>query len=370
MEDETRITGDDQNSDESASPEAQKDNESFDPGAIDALLSKEEIDALLNVVSTDSLDPSDAAVAAYYNDKVEVYDFTAPTHLSRDHVRSLRSLHSNYARNLSSALSVTLRSAIDVECVHIEQLNYGEYLSSVLDPSCIGVFSIEPLNGYGVLEMNPTLVFPMIDMLLGGSANNTVFYNRPLTNIEESIIEKVIEQILSELQLVWQESADLTMKLERLESSPQFIHIAAQSDPVIVILFDIKLENIQNMLSLCFPFATMHNTLEELRRRDTILANNGESAESHRKTMRAFLDDTYLTLSARYEPSPVTFGELLDLQKGDIIKLENADKNKALIFVDEKHKFYGKPGMANGRRAVQVLGLVGNENNKADDGGE
>ena len=65
MEDETRITGDDQNSDESAGPEAQKDNESLDPGAIDALLSKEEIDALLNVVSTDSLDPSDAHPLIY-----------------------------------------------------------------------------------------------------------------------------------------------------------------------------------------------------------------------------------------------------------------------------------------------------------------
>ncbi len=73
------------------------------------------------------------------------------------------------------------------------------------------------------------------------------------------------------------------------------------------------------------------------------------------------INNTYLTLSARYAPSAVTIGDLLKLKKGDIIKLTSARKDEIEILIAGQKKFYGKPGMINGRRAAQIC-----KNEKAD----
>jgi len=165
------------------------------------LLSQDEIDTLLSGVSsaqtvqegygrglTPLLPTTDEAPSIIVSSKrrdvnVEKYDFTMPSRVSRDQIRSLRGLHDNYARSLGSSLSMTLRGIVEVQCTYIEQLTYGEYLTSLLDPSCIGVFSMKPLKGLGMIEMNPPLAFPIIDRLLGG-AGTSGLYNRTLTAIE------------------------------------------------------------------------------------------------------------------------------------------------------------------------------------------
>lgn len=332
-------------------------SESFDSqGLSEPLLSQDEIDALLNAIP--SIQGSASASANLISPQhkevnVEKYDFTMPSRLSKDHLRSLQALHESYARTMSSALSISLRASVEIECTHIEQLNYGEYLSSLFDPTCIGVFSLKPLRGIGMLEISMPLVFPIIDKLLGGAGIPKV-YDRTLTVIEENLIKSVMERSLKILQDSWQRSIEINIQLERLESNPQFIQAAASGDPVILILLDVRLDNVHSIISLCFPFLTIQQALANLKREEIPALIDQEAMESCKEMIHTHVESLYLPLSARYASSPITLGELLEVEKGDILKLQNAKKDEVHIFVSGQRKFSGKPGMINGRRAIQI----------------
>ncbi len=328
------------------------------------LLSQEEIDALLSIssseqsINTEKTQDSQAGNVTIISSRkkkvnIEKYDFTMPSRLSKEHLKALNALHSSYARALSSYLSISLRAGVEIECSSIEQMTYGEYISSLFDPTCIGVFSLKPLRGVGMLEISMPLVFPIIDSLLGGSGSPRI-YSRGLTIVEESLITRIIEKALAILQESWQRSMDLKIRLERLENNPQFIQAATTGDPVVLILFDVKLDSIHNIMSLCFPFLTIQQALTNLKREEFPSLVDSESMNKYKNLMHNHIDNIYLTISARYAPSAVTIGDLLKLKKGDIIKLANAKKNEIEILVAGRRKFYGKPGMINGRRAAQI----------------
>ena len=342
----------------SASPSADEAPQPF--------LSQNEIDTLLNVVASpqasygeDAVTPSSGSNIGRAKGKdfnVEKYDFTLPSRVSRDHIRSLRTLHSSYAQSLSSVLSISLRTVVEVTCIHIEQLSYEEYLASLLDPSCIGVFIMEPMKGYGVIELNPMLVFPIIDRLLGGSGAAR-FYNRTFTVIEEMVIRQVMENALEILQAVWRRNIQLDITLERLENTPQFVQAAATSDPVILIMFDVMMGDVHSMMSLCFPFLTIQQALVSLRHEEFTTSIDAETMALCKEMLHAHMLNLDLPISARYRPSRVTLSELMELRVGDIIKLPDTSKDEVLILVDGQIKYVGKPGMANNQRAVQINGV-------------
>lgn len=328
------------------------------------LLSQEEIDALLSITpsgqpkernETNNETDNEIIIISSRKKKanIEKYDFTMPSRLSKEHLKALNALHSSYARALSSYLSISLRTGVEIECNSIEQMTYGEYISSLFDPTCVGVFSLKPLRGVGMLEINMSLAFPIIDSLLGGSGAPRI-YGRSLTIVEENLIIKIIEKALAILQESWRRSMDLKIRLERLENNPQFIQAATTGDPVVLILFDVKLDNMHNIMSLCFPFLTIQQALTSLKREEFPSLVDNEAMNKYRNLMHNHINNVYLTLSARYAPSAVTIGDLLKLKKGDIIKLSNAKKDEIEILVAGHRKFYGKPGMINGRRAAQI----------------
>ena len=342
--------------------ESLDDGEKMTPKASsNPILSQDEIEALLNVVpsvteeGSKNNQPASNKIISPKQRKgnIGTYDFTMPSRLSKDHLKALNTLHGSYAKALGSYLSMSLRTAVEIDCINIEQMNYGEYLSSLFDPTCVGVFSVKPLRGVGIFEINMPLVFPMIDTLLGGSGNPKL-YNRNLTVVEESIIRKVMEKTLSILQDSWQRSIDLKIKLERLENNPQFIQAATAGDPVILILFDVELENAHGMMSLCFPFLTIQQALANLKREEAPALVDDEAMNLYKEMMQVHVRTLSLSISARYEPSPVTLRELLELKKGDVVLLQNAKKDQVFVFVSGQKKYSGKPGMVNGRRAVQI----------------
>ncbi len=328
------------------------------------LLSQDEIETLLNAVSEEGLAGETSSTSGHilsqrrlHVKNIQKYDLSRPARLSRESSRLLHSLHSNYARYLGSSLSEILMTTVDVECVHIEQLAYEEYLASLLAPSCIGVFSMEPLETLGAIEINLMLAFSIIDRVLGGSGISEP-YNRTLTDIEKMVISKVMKRVLKVLQESWQQSLKMKLNLERLESSPRLIRLTAKDDPVVLILLNVKLKDISNIMSLCLPLMSIKGVLEGTRSRAELSSENGEKIESYSNEMYTHILDLNVTLSAQYESSPVTLGDFLELQKGDIIKLQGTSKDRVLIFVEGQKRFHGEPGVVKGQRAIRICDVT------------
>jgi flagellar motor switch protein FliM len=324
------------------------------------LLSQDEIETLLNAMSEEGFAGETNHILSQRRTHVKnirKYDFSRPAQLSRELTRLLHSVHSNYARALGLSLSDILMTPVDVECIHIEQLNYDEYLASLLAPSCIGVFSMDLSNSLGAIEMNLMLAFSIIDRILGGSGISKP-YNRTLTAIEKMVISRVMKRALKILQESWQQSVNMKMNLERLESNPRLIRLMATDDPVVLILLNIKIKDTSNIMSLCLPFMTMKRVFEGLRGWTGLNYENGEKMESHSNEIYTHILDLNVTLSAQYESSPVTLGDFLELQKGDIIKLQSTSKDRVLILVEGQKRFQGEPGVVNGQRAIRICDVT------------
>ena len=134
------------------------------------ILSQEEIDALLEVVEEEDIVPDelDKLPDILEQRQVTIYDFKRPNRVSKEQLRSIRAIHDKMARSLASQISAIMRSIVEIQLTSVDQMTYGEFLMSLPNPTSFNVFSMKPLEGSGILEINPSIAFPMLDRLLGG----------------------------------------------------------------------------------------------------------------------------------------------------------------------------------------------------------
>jgi flagellar motor switch protein FliM len=125
---------------------------------------------------------------------VQVYDFKRPERVSKDQMRRLEALHEGFGRNFGAALSGYLRTIIEVSVAHIEQLTYSEFIHSLPNPTCFNLLKAEQLEGQLCLEISPLIIYPIIDRLLGGSNADLFIPQRPLTQIEQRLVQRITDR--------------------------------------------------------------------------------------------------------------------------------------------------------------------------------
>ena len=181
----------------------------------DEVLSKSEIDDLLTQMETDSTDgppPSASAARAKSPDKksernrerVVPYDFKRPERVGKEQMRALRSLHEGFSRNFAAALSGLLRTLVDVKLTSVEQMTYSEFVFTLETPTCFNLLKAKQLEGTLILDLNPAIIYPMIDRLLGGGREVGPVSRRPMTEIELRLVSTITGLFMRELSTAWE----------------------------------------------------------------------------------------------------------------------------------------------------------------------
>src|SRR5882724_6268063 len=140
----------------------------------DRVLSQEEIDDVFKNLRDSQQDDDPAK-------KALVYDFRRPDRIAKDQLRAIHLLHENFARSLASSLSAYLRAYVAVNLVSVEQLSFLEFSQCLPSPTCLVSLGLKPYEGNGILEINPSLVFPIVEMLLGGGSKSLIKITREMT---------------------------------------------------------------------------------------------------------------------------------------------------------------------------------------------
>ena len=194
------------------------------------ILSQEEIDALLQVVDDDGNGHS-ANIPEHTEEpkQVVIYDFKRPNRVSKEQLRAVKGIHDKLARNLASQISSIMRSIVEIRLHSVDQMTYGEFLMSLPSPTSFNVFSIKPLDGNCVLEINPSIAFPMIDRLLGGNGDGFDSSSRELTDIEVNLLDAILRIIMQRLKESWSMITDMYPNVEVKESSPNVVQIVSQN---------------------------------------------------------------------------------------------------------------------------------------------
>ena len=161
------------------------------------------------------------AVQASPGERVIPYDFKRPERVGKEQMRSLQSLHEDFSRNFSASLSALLRSIVGVKLTNVDQTTYSEFIFSLENPSCLNVLKADPLEGNLILDINPSILYPIIDRLLGGGKESSPVTRRPLTEIELRLVGRITNLFLTELKSAWEQVVTLNLSVERVESNPQ-----------------------------------------------------------------------------------------------------------------------------------------------------
>ena len=336
------------------------------------ILSQEEVDALLSAVSAGGESELGSLVdsggggggdekkaAAEPEKALSLYDFRRPDRVSKDQMRTLQNLHEGYARQFSTSLTNFLRTFVEIELVSVDQLTYSEFIMSISNPSCIYVFKMEPLEGNAIIEINPSLVFFIIDRLFGGQGRPSE-QNRELTLIEENVIRRIVERSLSDLKDVWEHIGVFSPRIETYETNPQFVQIAPPGETVILISLEVRMQNASGLMSLCFPFMVLESVINKLSGESWMSAQSTSTSET-RTIIEHEMQALDVPVAVVVGQTHLTIRDLLQLQRGDILCLDKPQAADLIIMVGNKPKLAGKLGLVGRKKAVKVTRIIEKE---------
>lgn len=317
---------------------------------MDSVLSQREIDQLINGF--------DDLVEETLNGGVVRYDFTRPNRFSRDQLRNLEKIYSTFARSASTTFSVVTRRRVEMQVTSIEELVLDEFVRSIPSPTMLNVFSIAPLQGTCVLEMNLDIVYIIFDIICGGSGRPVK--RRELTDIEIEIMRGVISTILSEdLKNAWSEIVSINPELVAIESNPQHMRIAGPTDATSVASISIKIADYQGMLNVCIPYAILEPMLPKLS--GVYSLGKTEVSEVDLEVFRrSAVSAARATCEAILGHSTLCVEDLLELGIGDVIPLDNSPRDAITIEIEGKPRFLARPGKRGSKLAVQILNRQNN----------
>lgn len=324
------------------------------------ILTQEEIDSLLSAVSKGEM-PAAAVEGSIQRrgQTVMPYDFRRPNRIAKEQVRTLQMLHDTYARSAGSSLSAYLRSLVDLQLSSVEQVTYGEFMGSVGSPSVLGIFEMTPLKGGAIVDLNPSLVFPMIDRILGGPGRGGIQL-RELTEIERALVERLFRKLLADLQQAWTQVARLTVRLLNMETNPQFVQLTSPNDIAILVTFDVRMGESEGVMSFCFPFAMLEPLLPKLMTQRWFGGSSGAEGKVSQE-LDAQMRVTPLELRAVLQPIQIPIHDLTKLAPGDVLPLPWNNELNVVVEIGGRPQFVGRAGRKHRKRAVEITSVLAGE---------
>ena len=324
----------------------------------DEVLSQDEVENLLS-----ALEPAAEAGARPTSrpgaiprprEKVTPYDFRRPERVGKEQMRALQSLHEGFGRNFGAALSALLRTIVEVKLTSVDQLTYSEFVFSLENPTCFNLLRADPLEGNLILDINPSVLYPIIDRLLGGGRQTGAASRRPLTEIELRLVSRITSLFLVELRQAWENVVALDLAVERVESNPQLVQIVPPNEVVVLVSFELTLGDIRGMMNLCIPFNAIERFSSKLSSNTWSSYSRGGATPETVARLSNSLDRSRVKLVVTLAESSITTNDLIGLRVGDIITTEQ-DVNRPLqVEVQGAPKFLASPGALKGRKAIQI----------------
>jgi flagellar motor switch protein FliM len=285
--------------------------------------------------------------------KARPYDFRRPDRIAKDQLRSVQMVHENFARNLSSSLSAYLRAYVAVTLVSVEQLAFAEFTQPMASPTFLVALGLKPLDGRAVLEMSPVLVFPVLEILLGGSGKNSEGLDRKVTEIEQSILDDLLRIILHDLRTAWQAVTPIEFSIDSHETEPSLVQVLGPGEAIVAIGLEMHAGEAVGMLNLGIPSVI----IKMLRRKfdqQWSLERTQPTEKDHRRLLN-LIEPANLRLDVRLSGPTLKFETLLALSEGDVLSFDYPVERPLQVTVNGKVKYRGEVLQSSNLRAVKLL---------------
>lgn len=322
------------------------------------VLSQNEIDALLNALSTGEVKIEELKDTPK-NIDYKLYDFRRPNKFSKEHLRSLQVLHSVLARFLSNFLTGYLRNNIQVEVVSVDQLTYEDFIRSIPSPTVITIFTVKPFEETALIQFDPMFLFPMIDLFFGGNGEAPGDV-RELTDIELSVTKNLSAIVLDNLVLSWKDIVLVKPEIVSVETNPNLHQIFPFNEIVALITMTTKVgESTKGFINLCLPFTLLDPIIVQPAQQKRFGVHISAADDKERKKVEYWLGFPRIELTVITGQAQITVRDFLQLQEGDVLVTDRKVDQDMDVYVGENLKYKAQAGTLGNQFAVQITALAG-----------
>lgn len=322
------------------------------------ILSQDEIDKLLNAYSTGELDTE--ALKDEDTVDVKVYDFSRPSKFSKEHLRTLESIFEHYGRLLYTNLPAYLRKSVQVDVMNAEAVTYSEFSNSLSNPVLLGLVNFSPLPGNILVELATNLGYCIIDRLLGGEGV-ALEKKREFSEIELTIVERVLNVCVDLLRDPWKNVANVQPRLERIETNSQFAQIISPNEMIAIVTINIKIGDVEGLMNVCLPFITLEPVMDKLNTKFWYSSIKKSDEAVYTEAIQGLISRAPVPIKAYLGKSTVSVNDFTNLQIGDVIRLDSKVDRELDIYVGNIRKFTALPGASGNQYAVRITSVIGEE---------
>jgi flagellar motor switch protein FliM len=331
---------------------------------VDEVLSQSEIDALLSAISSGEMDAEEIKKEDEEK-KVRVYDFKRALRFSKDQIRSISRIHENYARLLTTFFSAQLRTYVNISVASVDQVPYEEFIRSIPKMTVLNIYSVEPLDGRLIMEVNPNIAYAMLDRILGGKGGD-VSKTDNLTEIETMLMSQLFEKAVTNLREAWSSIVEIDPVLEDFEVNPQFLQMVSPNDTVIVVSMNTTIGESSGLINICIPHIILETIISKLSVHYWMQTGTKERDQESYDKLTNNLQRAHVEGRALLGETLITIHEFLHLNKHDVIALDQQIDQALTLEINNQPKFQVQPGTYKNKLSVQVLEKI-KEVNKHDE---
>lgn len=322
------------------------------------VLSQNEIDSLLNALSNGELDVDEMKDTG--EKQVKNYDFARPAKFSKEHLRTMEIIFEHYGRLLSTNLPVYLRKNIQVEVMNSEAVTYSEFSNALSNPVILGIVNFAPMPGNIIVELASNLGYAMVDRMLGG-AGVPLERTRDFSEIELLIIERIMNVCINLLREPWENVTDIHPRLERIETNSQFAQIISPSEMIAIITINLKIGDVEGLMNICLPYMTLEDIMDKLNTKYWYSSMQERDEKEYTDAIEAMISKAPVPVKAVLGNSSISVNDFINLQVGDIIRMDTKVDQELDVYVGNIKKFTALPGASGEQYAVRVTSVIREE---------
>lgn len=328
------------------------------------VLSQDEVDALLNAVN-DGDGADDAAgddaggdgagfdVTDEIDENIQPYDLTNQDRVIRGRMPILEIIYERFIRSFRVSLSNSLRKISTISMISTDLLKFGEFVNTLPIPSCMCIMRFNELRGPALLVFESKLAYAIIDSYFGGTDRPfTKIEGKEFTMIELSFMKKVMDMAISDLEEAWAPVHRIDAQYLRTEINPQFVGVVPPSDVIIATTLEVEFESASGTIMIVVPYSTIEPIKQKLS--SSFQTDNDMADSIWTQALNEHIKQAYATMVVKLGETEMTVGDLITLEKGDIIPLNQEASGEVSITVEGVEKMKCLIGVHKGNRAVQI----------------
>ncbi len=323
------------------------------------VLSQNEIDSLLNALNSGEFDAEEMKENAAEK-QIKNYDFARPAKFSKEHLRTMEFIFEHYGRLLSTNLPAYLRKTVQVEVENSEAVTYSEFSNSLSNPMLLGVVNFEPMPGSIIIELATNLGYAMVDRMLGG-LGEPIEKSREFSEIEILIIERIMNACINLMSEPWKNVAEIHPRLERIETNSQFAQFISPSEMIAIITINIKVGDVEGRMNVCLPYMTLEDVMDRLNTKYWFTSMQARGEQEYTEILESLLSKAPMPVKAVLGKSTISVSDFINLQIGDIIRVDTKVDQELDVYVGNIKKFTALPGASGDQYAVRVTSVIREE---------